>query len=464
MYRHEFTEQEVINGLNFTNLKSFGIYGLFDRYNISIPFDQEVNIFIGENGLGKTTILNCLYYVLTKKFSQLAEIYFDGIRIVFKNKEVYEITKSDILAYNRKMKGIRGRYDEEFLDDLLLDLGISQNMLHHIGDIRFDDLARKIARIEGVPFYVARRNLYDYMQSKRESRGKDQAKGDYRKVTALSKAITESIKERIIYLPTYRRIENDFGSLQIRDTDLNNPEMPIRFGMSDVQSSIDGILTKIKELAMQGYNAMTGILLKQYTEGDDFSSESVSVVDVETVKIVLDRLGNQIEDEHKNKILEILQTQDFYTFKYLHLRNLLQKLTSNYDLQRKYDDRIKCFVNTCNKYLNDKYLYYNPSNLTLDVLVEGVSDNIIKLTQLSSGEKQIVSLFSKLYLESEEESIVVINEPELSLSINWQQMLLPDVIRSQNCKLLLTVTHSPFIFENEFDMDAREMRAYMEKR
>ena len=133
-------------------------------------------------------------------------------------------------------------------------------------------------------------------------------------------------------------------------------------------------------------------------------------------------------------------------------------------MQRKYDDRIKCFVNTCNKYLNDKYLYYNPSNLTLDVLVEGVSDNIIKLTQLSSGEKQIVSLFSKLYLESEEESIVVIDEPELSLSINWQQMLLPDVIRSQNCKLLLTVTHSPFIFENEFDMDAREMRAYMEKR
>ena len=85
-------------------------------------------------------------------------------------------------------------------------------------------------------------------------------------------------------------------------------------------------------------------------------------------------------------------------------------------------------------------------------------DNVIQLSSLSSGEKQIVSLFSRLYLENEKESIVMIDEPELSISMKWQKMLLPDVMRSQNCKLILTVTHSPFIFDNEFDMDAKEMR------
>ena len=85
----------------------------------------------------------------------------------------------------------------------------------------------------------------------------------------------------------------------------------------------------------------------------------------------------------------------------------------------------------------------------------------IELTQLSSGEKQIVSLFSKMYLESEGKNIIIIDEPELSLSLKWQQMLLPDVMRSGNCGLLITVTHSPFIFENEFDMDAKEIRACM---
>lgn len=50
----------VINEMNSTNLKSFKILGLFGRYDVDLPFDKEVNIFIGENGLGKTTILNCL--------------------------------------------------------------------------------------------------------------------------------------------------------------------------------------------------------------------------------------------------------------------------------------------------------------------------------------------------------------------------------------------------------------------
>ena len=245
--------------------------------------------------------------------------------------------------------------------------------------------------------------------------------------------------------------------------EINNSEMLIRFGMSDVQTSIDSILTKIRDLAMQGYNEMTGILLKQYTEGDDFESNDKPYIDVDVVKIVLDRLGTQIEDRHKNKIMAILQSQDIYSYKYQHLLNLLHKLVANYDLQRRYDDRIKSFVNTCNKYLNDKTFYYNPSNLTLEIFIDEKIRKNIKLTQLSSGEKQIVSLFSKLYLESEEKSIVIIDEPELSLSLTWQQMLLPDIMRSQNCKFLLTVTHSPFIFENEFDMDAREIRAHMAK-
>ena len=114
--------------------------------------------------------------------------------------------------------------------------------------------------------------------------------------------------------------------------------------------------------------------------------------------------------------------------------------------------------------MNGKKFYYNPSELTLEIYIESkgeITTEIVGLSQLSSGEKQIVSLFSRLYLENNKETIVIIDEPELSLSIKWQSMLLPDIIRSGNCKLLLTVTHSPFIFDNEFDLDAREMRRYI---
>ena len=148
----------------------------------------------------------------------------------------------------------------------------------------------------------------------------------------------------------------------------------------------------------------------------------------------------------------------------LYLWNLISKLIDNYGQQKEYDDRIKRFADTCNKYLIDKQFNYNQSTLELNVVLENNFKNeeeTIDLIQLSSGEKQIVSIFSKLYLESDEKSIIIIDEPELSLSLEWQKMLLPDIMRTENCDLLLTVTHSPFIFDNEFDFDAEDMRRYI---
>ena len=138
--------------------------------------------------------------------------------------------------------------------------------------------------------------------------------------------------------------------------------------------------------------------------------------------------------------------------------DLIVKLIESYEKQKIYDDKIKKFADACNKYLNGKQFVFDQSELKLYVEENDKKGNIIELSNLSSGEKQIVSLFSKLYLENEKECILIIDEPELSISMKWQKMLLPDIMRSENCKLLLTVTHSPFIFENEFDMDAKEMR------
>ena len=62
----------------------------------------EVNIFIGENGLGKTTILNCLYYILCSDYETLISISFSGISIKFKNMDEISIYKEDVLKYLKK--------------------------------------------------------------------------------------------------------------------------------------------------------------------------------------------------------------------------------------------------------------------------------------------------------------------------------------------------------------------------
>lgn len=476
-YDSSLFEARVFNEVNETNLEYIGIFGLFDRYNIEIPFDRQVNIFIGENGLGKTTILNCIYYVLEKKFSKLADIQFAEIKIKFRsNSKIYTISISDIREYNRSKRRPSYKYINE--RDLYIE-DIIENIIFRYDDLLSDDdiehklekLTYELAGTLDIPVGAARVHIRHYMND-REMLSKNKRKGNKNNVLELIKAISENVSHRIIYLPTYRRIEDDFASLNLRNEELNKAELLIRFGMSDVQTSIDRILERIRSLAMKGFTEMTGVLLKQYADGknpieENYSQRSYTNLNFDTVKIVLDRLGKEIEEPYKEKILELVKSGEIRQYDYLYLWNLINKLIENYELQKAYDDRIKKFTDTCNKYLINKYFYYNQSTLNLDIFLDNdlskkKDKDVIQLTQLSSGEKQIVSLFSKLYLESDEKSIVIIDEPELSLSLQWQKMLLPDIMRTENCDLLLTVTHSPFIFENEFDYDAKEIRSYIE--
>jgi predicted ATP-binding protein involved in virulence len=52
-------------------------------------------------------------------------------------------------------------------------------------------------------------------------------------------------------------------------------------------------------------------------------------------------------------------------------------------------------------------------------------------------------------LSGEKNYILIVDEPELSLSVPWQKTLLPDILNTGNCQHIFAVTHSPFIFSNE---------------
>ena len=87
--------------------------------------------------------------------------------------------------------------------------------------------------------------------------------------------------------------------------------------------------------------------------------------------------------------------------------------------------------------------------------------NKIELDQLSSGEKQIVSLFSHLYLSEENQYFVMIDEPELSLSVPWQRQFLVDIKKGVFCSGLIAVTHSPFIYDNDLDKYAHGLGEFL---
>ncbi|MDR3194830.1 MAG: AAA family ATPase [Tannerella sp.] len=71
---------------------------------------------------------------------------------------------------------------------------------------------------------------------------------------------------------------------------------------------------------------------------------------------------------------------------------------------------------------------------------------VIPLERLSSGEKQLLVILFTLFLMEDEPYLLLMDEPEISLHIGWQQQLI-DVIRTLNPHVqLVMATHSPSIF------------------
>ena len=79
---------------------------------------------------------------------------------------------------------------------------------------------------------------------------------------------------------------------------------------------------------------------------------------------------------------------------------------------------------------------------------EGVN---VRLEQLSSGEKQMLLILTTVFLQEEKPNVLLMDEPEISLHISWQDRLI-ELIRklNPNCQVILT-THSPNIFASGWE-------------
>lgn len=75
-------------------------------------------------------------------------------------------------------------------------------------------------------------------------------------------------------------------------------------------------------------------------------------------------------------------------------------------------------------------------------------DEKLDLRLLSSGEKQMLTILMTVLLEDGEATTLLMDEPEVSLHLEWQQVLISVIRRlNPNVQIILT-THSPAIVMN----------------
>jgi hypothetical protein len=266
-----------------------------------------------------------------------------------------------------------------------------------------------------------------------------------------------------MYFPTYRRVEEDLYNLGYSDDEILNQENTlIQFGMDDVQKRFDKIQNTIDKLLKDGFSVIASEILSQLLEEEEdvIDSNFLEKIEDNDVEILVSRVGDRISETKKEKIKELLLNKQAKP-KDISLKFFLKKLIEIYSSQKELDNSVKIFRDICNQYLINKKVFYDESAIKIFIKSDRNSSEIA-LSKLSSGEKQIISMFSKIYLsEGDKRFIVLFDEPELSLSMLWQKQLLPDIFNSGKCEFLLAVTHSPFIFDNELDKYAIGLNEYV---
>lgn len=121
--------------------------------------------------------------------------------------------------------------------------------------------------------------------------------------------------------------------------------------------------------------------------------------------------------------------------------NLLQERVSHYP----HNDRWTLFCDIVDDMFSVTEKTINREAVQVELWQWGEQLN---LKLLSSGEKQLLVILMTVLLEDGDHTVLFMDEPEVSLHIEWQQSLLDTILRlNPNVQIILT-THSPAIIMN----------------
>lgn len=425
-------------------IKRFKINKLHGTLDFDLKFKDNTLILVGENGSCKTTIIKMLYYTLSLQYGKLNMYEYESIEILI-DDDNYKLEKKVFKVLGEMLlKQFPPQIVRDFISRIetygFVDYQVVEDLCKRY-NIKIEEILQK--------YYLSGKKhvnvLIDTMLNLR------------RKVDGA----------HVLYLPTYRRIEEeltvilnrriDEDDTKYRYTDSSNYMELIEFGMHDVEVAINETLSGIKDLSRLNLNNLTLSYLGDIVDGKYEMSDTKEIRNIDDVTInqILSRVDKSIlSKKQKNKLLKILQdNKNKNLVENEHDRVLIHYFLKLYDLHERMSEKetsFRNFVDVCNRYLQNKTVKYDSLNFSFSITSKYDGHNI-ELYQLSSGEKQIVSLFSHLYLSNKNNCLVLIDEPELSLSVKWQKTFLEDVRKGAFCNGLVAVTHSPFVFENSLD-------------
>lgn len=444
--------------MNIKRLKVEKLHGYIDK---DIKFNSDLTLLVGINGAGKTSILNVINWIIRPSLPHLCITEFKKITLwfSFKNKNYEIICKHNKSTFQYKVLTQGEEYNplivrlDRHPKDIQNDESLRNNLLESYKDLGPDAKEKStwdlVSSFPAPTIIGLDRNLYAeesegvvYFDENPRSRLR-------RKKSGLSKSPVERVKE--IINVEYRKRKNRVLNLT---NSLKNHLMISAFdGSITLKSLSSGIRYKLNLSQIEKAESRVNEYFKSFEQNTITEKETQTITNYfSQLKIITKKYLSDPSNESV-KLLYGLNANQF-----IKIRNLLKEFEKFETQSLKAMEEIQTYLDTLNHFFKDsakKMIFKeDTSEITFNNLDEN-GDSVTKYKDikfLSSGEQQILILFTYIAFNNTNGKIFIIDEPELSLHIKWQEDFLEKLekITPESTQLLLA-THSPILANKKRD-------------
>jgi predicted ATP-binding protein involved in virulence len=426
---------------------------LFGMFNHTIPLNLEshLSIIYGMNGIGKTTIFKILdsffnLYNSDFKFYELFKIPFEKLSVSFidnsrfelsipKNEDkkniflikFYQETKKEPKSFNINIDFSR-KDSDPFLKYIEAR---SRNLRRTDYDMFFDnDSGLELSDTDVLSKY------YDLIPSEISSFLKKKIEINEELKEILSQLKIQFIETQRLLVFPLKTIEKKFRA---------------EYSVDQYSKKISKIIKRKREEYEKISESLQLSLGKRMSSGDvDTNLSKDDLIEiaekVESRREELKKVG-LLDKEEETFIIPDNLSEVQKAVLSVSLQDMQTKLNVFNDLHKKLSKFLEILnerrLNYKKIFISDKgFSFINSNGSTLEP------------SQLSSGEQHELVLLYLLIFEYPENSLILIDEPEISLHIDWQNDFLKDmedIIRLRNFDILIS-THSPDIVNGRTEL------------
>ena len=226
-----------------------------------------------------------------------------------------------------------------------------------------------------------------------------------------------------IFFPTFRRIEGGFSLLQNSNNRVRTGARPV----SEIDEALDSLSRKFSNpsnlfVAAISTKDINSLLLRRYAA----FSEEINSFQQEVSRSVIDKIKRHQKSQGEHGDADSLLSET---------REEIEKIEEFRSQTMVPYEAVRALVEKLFQHSGISF----GKRLNFGDAAEAVNSDV-----LSAGEKQLLSFIC--YNAFHQDSVIFIDEPELSLHVDWQRQIF-SILQNQNpSNQFIFATHSPFIY------------------